>query len=101
LLVASELAAKRRGGGMSANVLKYSRHSETPPEQIFADDVLCCLGHDEAEEPGNLYVAHDEAREFVGFVLSVPGKESAFMTLTASQARALGKALLIGSGVAA
>ena len=69
---------------------------ETPPEEIFADDVLCNLGDDEGDSPGFLYVAHDETGEFVSFIISAPGSESeaAYLTLTSNQASLLGRALL-------
>jgi len=77
-----------------SNVLKYHRPAEIPPEQVYAGDVLCCLGHEVFDQSGGLYVASDEFGESIFFILSQQGQESAFMTLTASQARALGRALL-------
>lgn len=68
-----------------------------PPEEIFADDVLCSLGDDEGDSPGFLYVAHDEAGEFVSFIIGAAGSteaESVCMTLTSRQATELGMALL-------
>jgi len=69
---------------------------ETPPEQVYADDVLYSLIGNEGDLPGSLYVAHDADGEFVTFIIGDLGAEAegVWMTLTSKQATALGRALL-------
>jgi hypothetical protein len=93
---------------MTAAVLKFKHRidgslqslinsmPETPPEQLYADDVLCSLVGNEGDLPGSLYVAYDAEGEFVNFIICELGAEAegVWMTLTSKQATALGKALL-------